>query len=293
MKTRSLVRALAMLAVAAQPRPVTASQSGSDAYATPTKGAAEATSRPVLVQSTTSTANSGLYDHLLPIFASKTGIEVRVVAVGTGQALRNARNCDGDLLIVHAKDAEEAFVAEGHGTARHDLMYNDFVIVGPEDDPAGLAGSDDAGVALARIEAAGTPFVSRGDDSGTHRKERALWAAAGIDPDGASGGWYREAGQGMGATLNIAAGMGAYALTDRATWLGFANRDGMAVLAEGDPGLFNQYGVIPVSPARCEAVNAEGAKALADWLLSGEGQEAIGAYRRDGAQLFFPNADGG
>ena len=277
---------IAMLAMIATPE-------GSSGHAEATNGNPAPSfdpSTPIVVQSTTSTANSGLYDAILPLFEAETGAQVRVVAVGTGQALRNARNCDGDLLVVHSKAAEEAFVAEGHGTERRDLMYNDFVLIGPEDDPAGLGGTDDAGTALARIAEARAPFVSRGDDSGTHRKERALWAAAGIDAEAASGTWYRETGQGMGATLNMAAGMGAYALTDRATWLGFANREGLTVLAEGDPALFNQYGVIPVSPEHCEAVNAGGARALADWLTSPAGQAAIAAHERGGAQLFFPNA---
>ncbi|MEL6197115.1 MAG: substrate-binding domain-containing protein [Pseudomonadota bacterium] len=245
---------------------------------------------PVLIQSTTSTQNAGLYDAILPGFTEATGIEVRVVAVGTGQAIKNARNCDGDVLLVHAKAAEEAFVEAGYGLNRFDVMYNDFVIVGPGADPAGVAGKTDAAAALAAIAEAGAPFASRGDDSGTHKKERALWDAAGVDAAAASGGWYRETGSGMGATLNIAAGMGAYALTDRATWLAFGNKANLAVLVEGDARLFNQYGVIAVNPARCPSVNATGAAAFVDWILSPAGQAAIAAHHRAGTQLFFPNA---
>ena len=243
----------------------------------------------ILVQSTTSTQNSGLYEAILPQFTAASGIEVRVVAVGTGQAIRNAMNCDGDVLLVHAKAAEEKFVAEGYGVARHDLMHNDFVIVGPETDPAGIAGSTDAAAALAAIAGAAAPFASRGDDSGTHKKELALWQAAGVDPAIHSGTWYRETGSGMGATLNLAAAMGAYALTDRATWVTFANKGALGIAVEGDPALFNQYGVIAVNPQRCPNVKTKQAGAFVDWLLSAEGQAAIAAYRRDGQQLFFPN----
>ncbi|MGR3718176.1 MAG: substrate-binding domain-containing protein [Thermohalobaculum sp.] len=244
----------------------------------------------IIVQSTTSTQNSGLYDALLPRFTAEAGIEVRVVAVGTGQAIKNARNCDGDVLLVHARAAEEAFVAAGFGVARADVMYNDFVIVGPAADPAGVAGSRDAAAALAAIRSARAPFASRGDDSGTHKAELALWRAAGIDPAAESGTWYRETGSGMGATLNLAAGMGAYALTDRATWITFANKGGHRIAVEGDAAMFNQYGVILVSPERCPNVKAAAGQRFIDWLLSDEGQAAIAAYRRGGQQLFFPNA---
>ena len=247
----------------------------------------------ILVQSTTSTANSGLYDHLLPLFTAKSGIGVNVVAVGTGQAIENARNCDADVLLVHAKDAEEKFVAEGGGVERFDLMYNDFVLVGPKADPAGIAGMTDAPGALARIAAAGAPFASRGDDSGTHKAELALWAESGADPAAASGTWYRETGSGMGATLNAAGGMGAYALTDRATWIGFANKGDLEVLVEGDPALFNQYGVIRVSENACPSVKARPAQDFVDWLLSPEGQDAIAGFTVEGQQLFFPNAASG
>jgi len=244
----------------------------------------------ILVQSTTSTANSGLYDHLLPKFTASSGITVNVVAVGTGQAIRNAENCDGDVLLVHAKSAEEAFVAAGFGVFRRDLMYNDFVIVGPEADPARVAGMQDASAALSQIASSGAPFASRGDDSGTHKKERSLWSSTQIDIDAASGGWYREMGSGMGATLNAGIAMGAYVMTDRATWISFGNKADYRVLVEGDTELFNQYGVIPVSPKACSNVNAEAAQIFSDWLVSEAGQTAIAAYRVDGQQLFFPNA---
>lgn len=244
----------------------------------------------VLVQSTTSTANSGLYDYLLPMFEEASGLTVDVVAVGTGQAIGNARNCDADVLLVHAKPDEEKFVADGYGVERFDLMYNDFVIVGPADDPAGVAGNPDAAGALAGIGEAGATFVSRGDDSGTHKKELALWQDSGVDPSSDSGEWYRETGSGMGATLNAAVGMGAYALTDRATWISFGNKGDFEVLVEGDPALFNQYGVMLVSPDKCPDVNVAGGQAFIDWLLSDVGQDAIGKYAIDGQQLFFPNA---
>ena len=244
----------------------------------------------IIVQSTTSTANSGLYDHLLPAFSEETGIQVNVVAVGTGQAIKNARNCDGDVLLVHAKPAEEAFVADGFGTMRTDLMYNDFVIVGPASDPAKVDGLSDVDEALGRIAAKGALFASRGDDSGTHKKELSLWAGIGVDPTAASGDWYRETGSGMGATLNTGIGMGAYVMTDRASWISFANKQDYGIRVEGDDAMFNQYGVIPVNPVACPSVKAEAAQVFADWLLSDEGQNAIAAYRVDGQQLFFPNA---
>ena len=253
-------------------------------------GPLAAADRFIIVQSTTSTQNSGLYDHILPLFRQKTGIEVRVVAVGTGQALRNAANGDGDVLLVHSKRAEEEFVAAGYGTERFDVMYNDFVIVGPPADPAGVAGANDAAAALTGIARAEAPFASRGDDSGTHKAELALWAAAGVDVAAASGGWYRETGSGMGATLNMAAGMGAYVLTDRATWTSFGNKNGHRILVEGDPGLFNQYGIVPVNPGKHPNVRAGLGRQFVDWMLSPEGQAAIASYRVDGQQLFFPNA---
>lgn len=244
----------------------------------------------IIVQSTTSTANSGLYDHLLPLFKEGSGVRVNVVAVGTGQAIRNAQNCDGDVLLVHAKSAEETFVEAGYGVERFDLMYNDFVIVGPPDDPAEVDGIDDVATALGKIAGTQALFASRSDDSGTHKKEMALWLAAGIDPTGASGDWYRETGSGMGATLNTGIGMGAYVLTDRATWISFENKQDFRIVVEGDRALFNQYGVILVNPERCTNVKAIPGQAFVDWLLSPEGQDAIQAYRIDGQQLFFPNA---
>jgi tungstate transport system substrate-binding protein len=244
----------------------------------------------ITVQSTTSTQNSGLLDDLLPKFTEKTGIEVRVVAVGTGQAIKNARNGDGDVLLVHARAAEKKFVAEGHGVKRFDLMYNDFVIVGPAADPAKVGGMTDATAALRRIAAARSVFASRGDDSGTHKKELQLWQDAGIDVAAVSGSWYRETGSGMGATLNIAAGMGAYAMTDRATWIAFRNKGGLKILVEGDEALFNQYGIILVNSAKQKKRKAEWGQAFIDWMLGGEGQAAIAAYEVDGQQLFFPNA---
>ncbi len=244
----------------------------------------------IIVQSTTSTANSGLYDYLLPIFESDSGVKVNVVAVGTGQAIKNATNCDGDVLLVHAKPAEEKFIASGGGVARTDLMYNDFVIVGPAEDPAGVGGMDDVQGALSIIAEKGALFASRGDDSGTHKKERALWADTGIDPTSASGDWYRETGSGMGATLNAGIGMGAYVMTDRATWIKFANKQDYAIQVQGDADMFNQYGVILVNPDKCPAVNAEAGQTFIDWVLSAQGQDAIKSYTVDGQQLFFPNA---
>ncbi len=255
-------------------------------------GPAAAQDEFIIVQSTTSTQNSGLFDHILPIFTGRTGIEVRVVAVGTGQAIRNAANGDGDVLFVHAKAAEEAFVAAGDGVARFDVMYNDFVIVGPAADPAGIAGMTDVTAALTRIAEAEAPFASRGDDSGTHKAELALWTAAGIDAAAASGGWYRETGSGMGATLNVALGMGAYVLTDRATWISFGNKGDGRVLVEGDARLFNQYGIVLVNAEKHPSVKSEAGQAFVDWILSEEGQAAIAGYRVDGQQLFFPNAGG-
>ena len=253
-------------------------------------GPATANDRFIVVQSTTSTQNSGLYGHILPMFREKTGIEVRVVAVGTGQAIRNAANGDGDVLLVHARAAEERFVADGYGVARFDVMYNDFVVVGPPADPAGVAGMTDAVAALAKIAAAGVPFASRGDDSGTHRAELALWKEAGVDVEAASGGWYRETGSGMGTTLNTGIGMGAYVMTDRATWISFGNKGAHRVVVEGDPRLVNQYGIIPVNPEKHLNVKAGLGQIFVDWVLSREGQTAIGSFTVDGQQLFFPNA---
>lgn len=244
----------------------------------------------IVVQSTTSTQNSGLFEHMLPIFTEKTGVEVRVVAVGTGQAIKNAANGDGDVLFVHAKAAEEKFIADGDGVKRFDVMYNDFVIVGPPSDPAGVAGSSDVVAALQKIAAAEAPFASRGDDSGTHKAERALWKQAGVDVAAASGGWYRETGSGMGATLNTGTAMGAYILTDRATWISFGNKGDYQIAVEGDQKLFNQYGIMLVNPAKHPNVKTDLGQQFVDWVISEEGQAAIASYKIDGQQLFFPNA---
>lgn len=249
--------------------------------------AAYAQDRFIVLQSTTSTQNSGLLDALIPQFREATGIDVRVVAVGTGQALRNAQNGDGDLLLVHARAAEDQFIADGYGIDRRDVMYNDFVIVGPENDPAGVANSTDATAALGKIAMTKSVFVSRGDDSGTHKAELRLWAASNQTPNGA---WYREAGAGMGATLNIAIGMGGYALTDRATWTAFGNKGTHVIAVQGDAGLFNPYGVILVNPDLHRHVKTDDARAFSDWLVSQTGQAAIAAFQINGQQLFFPNA---
>lgn len=244
----------------------------------------------ITLQSTTSTQNSGLLDAILPEFQMETGIEVRVVAVGTGQAIRNAVNGDGDVLLVHAKSAEEKFVADGWGVERFDVMYNDFVIVGPENDPAGVAGFEDVVDAMRKIAEGGAIFASRGDDSGTHKAELGLWDIVGIDTVAASGGWYRETGSGMGATLNVGIGMGAYVMTDRASWTSFGNKAAHRILVGGDARLFNQYGVILVNADRHPVVKSESAQVFVDWLIGANGQAAIAGYQLDGQQLFFPNA---
>jgi tungstate transport system substrate-binding protein len=244
----------------------------------------------ITVQSTTSTENSGLFGHILPVFTDRTGIEVHVVAVGTGQAINNAANGDGDVLFVHSTPDEEEFVAAGHGVERFDVMYNDYVILGPATDPAGVAGTADAVAALAAIAAAEAPFVSRGDDSGTHKAELRLWQEAGLDPAAGAPAWYREAGGGMGATINIAVEMEAYALADRATWAAFEHRGELQVAVEGDRRLFNQYGVILVNPELHPNVKAELGQRFIDWLLSDDGQNTIAAFQIGGQQMFFPNA---
>ena len=240
--------------------------------------------------STTSTENSGLFAHILPLFEAASSVRVRVVAVGTGQAIRLARNGDADVVLVHHTPSEVRLVADGVGLARHDVMFNDFVLVGPADDPAGVRGLARASAALGRIAATEATFASRGDDSGTHEAERALWRGTGVDLKAASGRWYRELGAGMGATLNAAAAMGAYALSDRASWIAFANKGELTVLVEGDPALRNQYGVVAVDPARHPHVQAAASRAFVAWLLSPPGQAAIASFRVDGQQLFFPNA---
>ena len=245
----------------------------------------------IVVQSTTSTANSGLYDSILPQFEKQTGIRVNVVAVGTGQAIKNATRGDGDVLLVHATAAEEKFVADGWGVNRFDLMYNDFIFVGPDNDPAGLSDATSAVDALIRISSGRALFASRGDDSGTHQKERLLWTSAGIDPTTSSGDWYRETGSGMGATLNVAVGMNAYAMTDRATWMSFGNKLGFKIVFDNDQQLFNQYGIILVNPSRHPHVNAKDGQIFINWMLGEKGQMAIANFTLDGQQLFFPNAD--
>ena len=244
----------------------------------------------IIIQSTTSTQNSGLLSAILPKFETHSGIKARVVAVGTGQALRNAQNGDGDVLLVHARVAEEAFVRDGWGLQRFDVMYNDFVIVGPAEDPAKVLDMENVTTALSHIAETKALFVSRGDDSGTHKAEKLLWSETKVDTTAASGTWYRETGSGMGATLNMAATMEAYTLTDRASWLSFANKRDLAVLVQGDKRLFNQYGVIAVNPRKHPNVDAEGAQAFIDWLIGPQGQSAISSFRPNDTQLFFPNA---
>jgi len=253
--------------------------------------AALAQERFIVVASTTSTEQSGLFGHILPIFEKQTGIKVRVVALGTGQALDLARRGDADVVFVHAKAAEEKFLAEGHGVKRFPVMVNDFVLVGPKSDPAKIAGGKDVVEALKKIQSAQAAFVSRGDRSGTHMAELDLWKAAGIDLDKAKGPWYRDTGQGMGPALNTAASMNAYVLADRGTWLAFRNRADLAILVEGDKRLYNQYGVMLVNPDKHPSVKKDLGQAFIDWLLSPEGQKAIAGYRIGGEQLFFPNAD--
>jgi tungstate transport system substrate-binding protein len=258
---------------------------GAGLWAAPTL----ADERFIVVASTTSTQDSGLFDYLLPLFTKKTGIEVRVVAKGTGQAIDLAKKGDADVLFVHDKKSEEQFVADGFGLTRFEVMYNDFIIVGPQADPAGIKGMSEAPVALAKIAAAAAPFASRGDDSGTHKAELRLWKEAGIDVKAASGTWYRETGSGMGPTLNTAAGMGAYALADRGTWLAFKNKSDLQILVEGDKKLFNQYGVMLVNPAKYPHVKAADGQAFVDWLISPEGQQAIANYKIGGQQVFYHN----
>lgn len=255
-----------------------------------TAEAQEATTS-IVVASTTSTQDSGLFEHLLPIFTKKTGIAVKVIAQGTGQALDTGRRGDADVVFVHAKAAEEKFLAEGFAKARKPVMYNDFVLVGPKSDPAGIAGGKDIATALGAIRTKQAAFVSRGDKSGTHMAELALWKTAGIDLAAARGDWYREIGQGMGAALNTASAMNAYVLADRGTWLSFKNRGDLTIAVEGDKRLFNQYGVMVVNPEKFPHVKAAAAEAFVGWITGAEGQKAISDYKIGGEQLFFPNAD--
>ncbi|HZD20777.1 MAG TPA: extracellular solute-binding protein [Burkholderiales bacterium] len=253
-------------------------------------GQVQAQDKFITVASTTSTEQSGLFKHLLPIFEKKTGIQVRVVAVGTGQALDIGRRGDADVVLVHAKPLEEKFMAEGQGVKRYDVMYNDFVLIGPKGDPAHVGGTKDIAAAFRKIKEAQAPFVSRGDRSGTHFAELEIWKLAGIDIAAEKGPWYRDTGQGMGPALNTAAGMNAYILSDRGTWLSFKNRGELTIVVQGDRRLFNQYGVMLVNPQKHPNVKAKLGQAFVDWLISPEGQDAIASYRINGEQLFFPNA---
>jgi tungstate transport system substrate-binding protein len=245
----------------------------------------------IVVASTTSTEDSGLFRHILPLFKAKTGIDVKVVAQGTGQALDTGRRGDADVVFVHAKSAEEKFLADGFGVKRYPVMYNDFVLIGPKSDPAGISGGKDIVAALKAIKEKGAPFISRGDRSGTHIAELNLWKAAGIDIEKDNGAWYKSIGQGMGAALNIASASNAYVLSDRGTWLSFKNRGDLTISAEGDKRLFNQYGVILVNPAKHPHVKKELGQTFIDWLISPEGQKAIADYKVNGEQLFYPNAN--
>jgi tungstate transport system substrate-binding protein len=246
--------------------------------------------RSITVASTTSTEQSGLFGHLLPRFTAASGIAVKVVAVGTGQALDIGRRGDADVVFVHDKVAEEKFLAEGFGVKRFDVMYNDFVVIGPKADPARIAGGKDVAESLRKIADAKAAFVSRGDRSGTHEAELRLWKVAGVDLAASKGDWYREIGQGMGAALNMASSSSAYLISDRGTWLAFKNRGELAILTEGDKRLFNQYGVMLVSPAKHSGVKARDGQAFIDWLISPDGQKTIAGYKVGGEQLFFPNA---
>ena len=254
--------------------------------------ASHAQDKSIVVSSTTSTQDSGLFGSILPMFKAKTGIDVRVVAQGTGQALDTGRRGDADVVFVHARSLEEKFIAEGFGVKRFDVMYNDFVLVGPKADPAKVKGGKDILSALKAIHGKGAAFVSRGDKSGTHAAELALWKAANLDPAVAKPSWYKEIGQGMGAALNTANAMPAYLLADRGTWISFKNKGDMEIVIEGDQRLFNQYGIILVNPAKHPNVKKELGQAFIDWILSDDGQNAIRAYKIEGQQLFFPNARG-
>jgi tungstate transport system substrate-binding protein len=253
-------------------------------------GPAISQEKSIVVASTTSTQDSGLFGHILPLFKQKTGIDVKVISQGTGQALDTGRRGDADVVFVHARPQEEKFVADGFGVRRYPVMYNDFILVGPKSDPAGIKGSKDIAAALKTIKDKAAPFVSRGDKSGTHAAELNLWQAADIDIAQDKGAWYREIGQGMGAALNTASSMNAYVLADRGTWLSFKNRGELEIVVEGDRRLFNQYGVTLVNPAKHPHVKQDLGQAFIDWLISPEGQKAIADYQINGQQLFFPNA---
>ncbi len=253
-------------------------------------GHAAAQDKSIVVASTTSTQDSGLFGHILPMFKAKTGIDVKVVAQGTGQALDTARRGDADVVFVHAKPAEEKFLSEGFGVKRYPVMYNDFILIGPKGDPAGIKGSNDIVAALGAIKAKGADFISRGDKSGTHQAEINLWKVAGVDIAKDKGPWYKEIGQGMGAALNTASASNAYVLADRGTWLSFKNRGDLVIAVEGDKQLFNQYGVMLVNPEKHPSVKKDLGQQLIDWLVSAEGQKAIADYKINGEQLFYPNA---
>lgn len=283
---QTFLRRAVLVALLLAPAAARAEMSG---IAAPAPAPAAAGQRFITVASTTSTQDSGLFGHILPLFRAKTGIEVRVVAQGTGQALDTARRGDADVAFVHARAQELKFVADGDGLERRPVMYNDFVLVGPTADPAGVKGKPVA-EALKAVADKKAPFVSRGDRSGTHAAELALWKAAGLDPAGSRPDWYREIGQGMGAALNAAGAMGAYTLADRGTWISFRNKGDLAVLVEGDKSLFNQYGVMLVNPAKHPHVKAADAQAFIDWLTGPDGQNAIAGYTIEGQRLFFPNA---
>ena len=245
----------------------------------------------IVVSSTTSTQDSGLFGHILPLFKAKTGIDVKVVAQGTGQALDTGRRGDADVVFVHAKSAEEKFLAEGESLKRYPVMYNDFVLIGPKGDPAGIKGMKDVGSALKQLMTKQAAFISRGDKSGTHIAEINLWKASGIDIEKDKGAWYKSIGQGMGAALNTAAASNGYVLSDRGTWISFKNKGDLAIAVEGDKRLFNQYGVMLVNPVKHPNVKKELGQAFIDWLVSAEGQKAIADYKIDGQQLFYPNAN--
>jgi len=274
---RTIVALAALAAVTALPHIAAAQDSSKD--------------KSIVVASTTSTQDSGLFGYLLPIFKAQTGITVKVVAQGTGQALDTGRRGDADVVFVHAKSQEMKFLAEGQGVKRYPVMYNDFVIVGPQSDPAGIKGVRDVAQAMKTIMAKGAPFFSRGDRSGTHSAELNLWKAVGIDIEKQKGPWYKSLGQGMGATLNTASAANGYTLTDRATWIHFKNKGNLVIAVEGDKRLFNQYGVMLVNPAKHPNVKKDLGQQFIDWLVSPEGQKVIAGYKIDGQQLFFPNAN--
>jgi tungstate transport system substrate-binding protein len=255
-------------------------------------GSAAAADKSIVVASTTSTQDSGLFDYLLPLFKAKTGIDVKVVAQGTGQALDTARRGDADVVFVHAKSAEEKFLAEGYGVKRYPVMYNDFVLIGPRSDPAAVMGTKDILAALAAIERKKAAFISRGDRSGTHIAELDLWRLAGIDIAASKGPWYKDIGQGMGAALNTASADDAYVLSDRGTWLAFKNKGDLVIAVEGDKHLFNQYGVMLVNPQRYPTVKKDLGQQFIGWLISVEGQRDIAGFKINGEQLFYPNAMG-